>query len=235
MPLPKNIPLLSGWISLCASLLLTAPLYGKEKLEIPINVGSGPAVFTFTGALAENQPLHYGVALAIAAVIDKKTIKKHKTKIPRKYRGMVSRLGEARVGYALIPHSLFLSPLRKDTQIFGATWRPLSVNLPLLNQGLKWGIGTGLVFTYAFIDTIAGESHPTSTTHFLRPGRELRTKMTVPLSRSWLVSLAWSSSLYPPQTLNGPLPPDNKAEEKLWHIGQGNVTLHYRFPFHTAL
>lgn len=210
-------------------------LYAKEKIEIPINVGIGPAVFNFTGALSDNQPLHYGVALDIAAVIDKAAIKKHKSKIPQKYRRMASRLGEARIGYALIPHSLFISPLTQDTQIYGATWRPLSVNLPLLKKGLKISVGSGIILTYAFIDTVAGDTHSASTTHFLRPGLELRATMKVALSKSWLLSLGWSSNFYPPQELQGLLPPNGNADEELWHIGQGNLVVHYRFPFKTTL
>ena len=206
-----------------------------EKVEIPINVGVGPAVYSFTGVIADNQALHYGVALDIAAIIDKAAIKKHKKKIPKKYRKMVSKLGEARVGYMLIPDSLFLSPGEDGTQIYGATWRPISVNVPLALPGMKLKLGAGLVMSYSYIDITAEGDDSSSTTHFFRPGLDLRAHLEIPVTDSFILSMGWSSGFYVPQEIGGSFSAMGEGKESLWHIGQGSVVLNYRFPFKTRI
>ena len=219
----------------CCGALLAGEAQAKEDIEIPINVGVGPAVYQFSGMIEDNQPLHYGLALDIAAIIDKAAIKEHKDKIPKKYRKMVAKIGEARVGYMLIPDSLFLSPGEAGTTIYGATWRPISMNVPLKLPGMKLKFGTGLVMSYSYIDIAADGDAPSSTTHFFRPGLDLRAHLEIPLTDSFIVSLGWSSGFYVPQEVGGDFSAMGEGDRSLWHIGQGSLVFNYRFPFKTRL
>ena len=41
-----------------------------------------------------DQQWHYGVSISAAAIIDKKTLKKHKKKIPKQYRSQLKKMDE---------------------------------------------------------------------------------------------------------------------------------------------
>ena len=45
----------------------------------------------------------------------------------------------------------------------------------------------------------------------------------------------WRSRFYPPQELGGAFIDLGHISESVWHIGQGSVELHYRFPFRTNI
>lgn len=221
-----------------AMIVAAVPATAKELVEIPINVGLGPAAYMITGAIQDDQAIHYGLHLDLAAVIDKATIKKHQKKIPKKYRKMVASIGEARIGHLLIPDSLFISPKTKNTQIYGATWRPLAVNQPLLDAGIKLTVGAGLVLTYTYIDMASGDdsdTEETSTTHFLRPGLDLRANIDVPFSDAFILSVGWSSGFYIPQEIGSEMFAMGEGKESIWHVGQGYVVFNYRFGYKTKI
>ena len=58
--------------------LFFSSLAQAAKITVPIDVGVGPSVLNWTGDLATDQQWHYGVSISAAAIIDKKTLKKHK-------------------------------------------------------------------------------------------------------------------------------------------------------------
>ncbi len=228
------MPIKTFSATLLSLLMATSVASAKQAVEIPINVGIGPSAFMFTGALADEQPLHYGVHIDVAAIIDKATIKKHQNKIPKKYRKIVSKLGEARIGYMLIPDSLIISPKTQNTAIYGATWRPLSANLPIGLGPMELKFGAGVLLTYAYI----GQDVPNAdsvTTHFLRPGLDLKANLDVPFSDSLILSLGWSSGFYVPQELGGGMADLGEGDQSLWHVGQAYAVFNYRFPFKTKI
>ena len=201
-----------------------------ELIEVPVNVGVGPALFVITGDVQKNKSPHFGLQLDVAAIIDKPTLKKSKGKIPKKYRNQVKRLDEVRVGVLYIPDALIISPGDSaSASIYGATFRPLSVGMPV--GALKLSAGALLTYAYMKGDAIGG------TTHFLRPGVDARAIFEVPLTESLWFSAGWSSGFYVPQTLGDDFA---KAEftgatNTVWHIGQAFAVLHYRFPYKTRL
>ena len=201
-----------------------------EAVEVPVNVGVGPAFFFITGDVQENHSPHTGLQLDVAAIIDKPTLKKAKGKIPKKYRKQVLRLNEVRVGVLYIPDSLILSPGDGNkASVYGATWRPLSAGVPV--GPLRFSAGA--LLTYAFMDgdAIGGS------THFFRPGLDARVSFEAPLGDAFRVSAGWSSGLYVPQTLGGAFETIDAsgASNTVWHMGQAFAVLHYRFPYKTRL
>ena len=212
----------------------------KASVTVPVNVGLGPTFNMLTGPIQTDQQYHYGLKIDVYAVIDKKTIRRFSHKIPKKYRGMAKKMQEVRYRPAIwIPDHLFLSPQSANTGMYGVTWRPLSVGLPLINaKRLKLRLGAGLLLTYAYIVSKAPEL-PEST-HFLRPGLDLKAELILGLSDSLLLSGGWSSGFYVPQQVLGEeagigslgSPGD---EDCIWHVGQIFAMLHFRFPYTTRL
>ena len=96
----------------------------------------------------------------------------------------------------------------------------------LLNAGIKARAGLGLQLWYAYLysDTLAD-------THFLRPGLAPSAEIEIPMSKTFLVSAGWSSLVTVPQAIGGSIAELGELEESIWHIGQGFIQLHYRFPF----
>jgi hypothetical protein len=219
--------------------------------EIPVNIGVGPAAYYVPEKLQEEDPEpFYGLKLHIKAVIDKELIKKHKNKIPAQYQKSLEKVDEIRVGYLLIPESIMLGTRRKEhgPEFFGATWRPIGLNIPVKMGPARLAIGTGLLITYAFVNTgnykivdnakeleegTAREpEYRDQVTHFLRPGMDLNADFEVKFTESFLMSMGWSSAYYIPQKIGGGIGTlgADDLERSLWRIHQAYVMAHYRIP-----
>lgn len=233
---------LIGWV-LCLNVATGA--------EIPVNIGVGPAAYYVPEHLEEDDPAaFYGLKLHIKAVIDKETIKKHKSKIPAQYQKAVERVDEVRVGYLLIPENIMVGTRQKEhgPEFFGATWRPIGVNVPVKMGPARLSLGTGLLITYAFVNT--GDykiidnkkkleegkdrtpEYRDQITHFLRPGMDLNADFEVKFSESFLMSFGWSSAYYIPQKIGGGIGTlgSDQLEHSLWRIHQAYLMAHYRIP-----
>jgi hypothetical protein len=221
-------------------LLGTLPLESVEAkpVEIPVNVGVGPLAATFFGPIAEDQRYHWGLELKLAAIIDKAVLKSQRKRVPKRFRGMVDRMGQVEIGHLLIPDRFFISPRLKNTAIYGVTFRPIGINQPLVKSPFRLTIGAGLMLTYAYINTrysadVLSDQRktPEGTTHFLRPGLEFKAELTIPITRSFLISGGWSSALYPPQKVGEGIASFGGTEGTIWHVGRAFAMIHIRFPY----
>lgn len=197
---------------------------------VPVDFGIGPAFHWISGPIQDDRAPHFGIKLSLAAIIDKQTLQENKGRIPKQYRSLVSKLGEVRyTPTVLIPDTIFISPPAGDetTAMYGASWRPFGIGYPLIRSP-RLRIGAELDLTYAYID---GEESGLGVTHFLRPGLALLADLEIPLSKTFLISIGWSSGLYIPQEVGGDIFAIGDLEDSIWHIGQAFVQLHFRFPY----
>jgi hypothetical protein len=219
--------------------LLASVVAHAEPVTVPVDVGVGPAGYLVTGRIAADQPLHFGLKLSVQAIIDQATLRRHQDRIPPGLRQQVLRMKEVRFSPSLlIPDALIISPAVAHTGIYGITWRPLSLNVPLVDgAAARLQLGAGLLLTYAYISS---DLPQIPTTHFLRPGIDLGAELELAPGQPVSVSFGWSSGLYLPQELGGfglgaagqsgvPL------EDTIWHVGQVFLKLHLRFPYTTSL
>lgn len=196
------------------------------KVTVPVDVGVGPAAYTLTGPVAQDQLLHSGLSLSVYAVLDKKALRKHRKKIPKEYRQAVKQMDEVRISPSIwIPDHIILSPPVNGTGLYGVTWEPFTVGVPL---GRYLDADLGLVATAAWLHS---DSLPN--TLFLRPGVSASLEWEFPLSKQYLVSFGWDSKVYVPQEL-GSLAIAQDLDS-IWHIGHGFVELHVRFPYTVRL
>lgn len=202
------------------------------EVTLPVNVGIGPAAFTLTGPVADDQFFHPGLRIDVFAVISPELIRQNINRVPKKYRkqalGIKSELRYSPLWY--LPESLILAPAFNNTGIFGVNFNPLSLSIPL-SESPRLSLSAGLLLSYAYI---ASDTLP-SPTHFLRPGLGLKAEAEFPLSKSFLVSLGWQSSLYPPQEVGGAILEWGELDTSIWHIGQAFLLFHFRFPYTTTL
>jgi hypothetical protein len=226
-------------VSLVTSLV--APLAQAEPVTVPVDVGVGPAAYVISGPVFDDQPVHGGLKLSVQAIIDQATLRAHQDRIPSRYRDQALRMTEVRFSPSIfIPDALIISPKLRNTGLYGVTWRPLSVGMPLLQGGpVRFGLAAGLLLTYAYLYSDLVEI---PTTHFIRPGIDVGAELEVALSSWFLVSAGWASGFYVPQGLGafglGPFGEHadwDGLRQTLWHFGQGFVKLHVRFPYTTNL
>jgi hypothetical protein len=202
-----------------------------KKVEIPIDVGVGPAANLVTGPVYRDQAVHTGLVFSAEAVLEKKHLRKVKGQIPKQYRDMVMQMNEVRISHFLVPDQFFISPkgmLGGGTGMWGIGFRPIGVNIPFVYEpAFRFKIGAGLRLTYAFLpsDTLP------SPTHFLRPGLDLKAEAEVPFSDTFLISFGWNSQAYIPQEVGGPVFAVGALDESVWHIGQAFLKFHVRFPY----
>lgn len=200
-------------------------------VTVPIDIGIGPATHFVSGPVYREQAVVTGLEFSAEAVIDHATIKKYKNRIPAQYRKLALSMDEVRISHPLIPHTIFLSPegvAGATVGMYGLSLRPVSLGLPLLSgKGLKADLDLGLRLTFAYVHSATIPSP----TYFLRPGLDPKLEAEVPFSKDFLISFGWCSQLYVPQAVGGGIFEVGPLDEAMWHLGQGFVKLHFRFPY----
>jgi hypothetical protein len=213
----------------------------KAKITVPVDIGVGPTANWFTGPIADDQMVHYGLKFDVSAIIDQQTIKQNKNRIPKKYRKMALKMKEFTYRpFWWLPDSVLISPQLNRGFMYGITFRPIGLGLSLLNNNfMKFSLNAGLVLTYAYMgnDSWKASGYEKDTMHFLRPGIDAKAELLLKLSQTFLVSLGWDSYFYVPQRI-GASPFAELGEDPLsnsaWHNGQAFVMLHFRFPYTTS-
>jgi hypothetical protein len=222
-------------LNLCLSLVLLAlsSTASAGRLTVPVDVGVGPAYYFGPGPLFDGTYGHFGLKISVAAILDKRTIKQNIKRVPPRYRQMARQMDEVRIGPSIfIPDALIISPKHGGTGMFGVTWRPIGMNVPLMEAPFKLTAGVGAILTYAFIysDTMAASS-----THFLRPGLDAGLRLEIPLSETVLISTGCFAQGYIPQQIGSLGLPDlsdpQVLNESIWLMVQSFLMLHVRFPY----
>jgi hypothetical protein len=218
-------------------LFASIPLYSKEPVEVPLNIGFGPALNYIPKVISDDQTFHYSLKLDICAVLDKNFIESHKDRIPKKYRGLLEGKDEFRVSYIFIPELLIISPKIEHTGIYGVNFRPVTLRVPFVSKtNFKNGISIGLDLTYMFIysDKIFdGEG----SMNFLRPGLNLQFDNLIRFSKSFLVSFGLDSYFYIPQEIKdrSPIIEIGNLDRAIWFIGQVYIIINFRVPYKTRI
>jgi len=233
----------SFWQWPLLAVLSASPAFAATA-TVPIDIGVGPAAYWFFGPLTDNRGAmpHFGLKINLLAVIDQETIKANRDRIPANYRKMAEKMTEVRISPSIfIPESFIISPkvdALGGTGVYGVTWRPLGVGIPLLG-GAKPGswqksstsidLKAGLLITYAFI-----YSDFLPTTHFIRPGLDLCLEIEAMASKSFGISFGWASQIYIPQKLGEFGINVRPLEESIFHVGQAFLKLHFRTPYEAS-
>ena len=233
--------------ALCALLLSAAALtpraaHAKQgSVEVPIEVGVGPALhFVTNDTLSEQQTFYTGLRLNLEAIITKELIKRFEKKIPKKYRKMVKNIDEAKMRVKemmLIPRTLLISPTAMSDNgqsgMYGAMWDFMGIGIGLG----PLSVSANVQATYAYISYL--DSDPLKTPksmHFLRPGLTASAEIPLRLNDTVGVTAGWRSTVYLPQELGGGVTAMKFSREgTIWHIGQAFITLDIRFPYTTTL
>ncbi|RMG14812.1 MAG: hypothetical protein D6729_13190 [Deltaproteobacteria bacterium] len=219
----------------------TEPAAAKAR-RVTVQLGVGPSLVTFPiydlaagqirGDLFEDQALHTGLRLSLAAILDQAFVRRNRDLVPKRYRRLFRKGGEVRYvpwQAALVPRTLYLSPKVRHTGVYGATWVPLALGIAPLTRPVRLSLGLGLALTYAFIHSDLEVLGPV--THFFSVGGELNLELEVPLSRSLRLSLGAASALYVPQALGQPpFVGDADPGRLIYHISQIFLQLKVRFP-----
>jgi hypothetical protein len=232
------------FLLLLLALLLAPPAWaGKKKksVTIPIDIGVGPAAHMITGPIQADQRFHWGVVVSIQAILDNDTLKTLKKKIPKQYRKQVLSMDELRMSPSiLIPDTLFVSPKTQSTGMYGISWTPVNLGVPLVKDPFSWRLGASLRISGAYLhsDGIADfDGGLAWRMLFLRPGLDLGSEIEIPFSDSFLISGGWRSQLYIPQAIGGGVDDIGSLDaldQSIWHIGQPFLMLHVRVPYEYA-
>ena len=215
-----------------------------EPVEVPIDVGVGPAALLFSGLVGANDRVLWGLKLNVHTIVDQALIRAHQDRIPPKYRRLAARVTEARISPSIfIPDTLLLSPPLPDIGMLGATWRPVSLSIPLFRRPMRLDISPGLILTYAYLWVVPRKlancepgdpgctALPVSSMHFLRPGLDLKAELEIPMTDTLLLSIGWTSQVHVPQVIGGSFTAVRPLDDAIWHVGQAFLKLHVRFPY----
>ena len=217
-------------------------------VKVPADLAIGPAGFWFFGPLTANRGAvpHFGLAFDLAAVIDQEWIQANQGSIPDKYKGMADKVTELRIGPSIfIPSTLYISPpidALGSVGMFGATWSPLGLTLVRTGQSSnkqlhksrgRFLIDAHLLLTYIFVFNTQGFTAVPST-HFLRPGVELRAQILLAATESFLIGLGGGAQVYIPQRM-GTLFEIGPLSENMWLSVFAFLQFHFRFPYEVTL
>ncbi len=207
-------------------------------VTVPIEVGAGPVALLPSPPALLEQPLHFGLQIEAAAIVDQALIRKYRGQMPAWARGAAGNVNEARIRpwfLAIIPHTLIISPQLKDTGMYGAIWRPFGLSIPLIDHGLTVDAGgaisaVALLVHSNVLGVPAGQTGH-AYTFVLRPGIQLHMTGTIPLGDALRVSFGWSSDLFIPQPYGKAPWEIAPLEDSLWHLGGPFLRVAYRFPY----
>lgn len=209
-------------------LLLLLPWAGAKRVEVPLDIGLGPAIHGISGPVREDQLWHYGARLSLEAIVDNKTIRKFKNRIPPQYRELALSLDEVRIRplWFLLPKTVYLSPATERTGVWGASWELVGLGVPLVRTPFRLAPEVGIPLTWMNITSTA---LPTPT-NFVRLGLEGGVDLEVPITPGFLLSAGWASQLHIPQELGGGVFEVGPKGTNVWHIGQAYAEVHVRVP-----
>ena len=218
--------------------LLASTASARGQVTVPLDVGVGPAANLLFGPMFADKPVHTGLRISTFFVIDRKTRRKYRNRIPAKYRKMADGQGDIKYNplACCIPATLYISPPIPNTPfahtgIYGATLKPLGLGLTLLGDDtFSFNVSLGALLTYFFMhsDTLP------SPMHFLRPGAEAKAEVHLNFGDGGL-SFGWASMVHIPQPVGGSILEIGPLSESVWHIGQAFLQIHIRKPVAVSL
>ncbi len=234
-----------GWWLVAVMVLAMVPVQQAEAqrtAQVPVQVGVGPAGYLMGGPSVEevawegrafdDQPIHAGLRLSLAAVIDSDLIEEHPGMVPSQYRDQLQRMGEVRFRpgiVSLIPTSLFLSPPIDNTSIWGATWSVIGAGLAPISDPIRVSASGSAVVSALYMRS---DVLPEKNFVFLRPGVELQFDFEIPITDDFLISTGWASKVHIPQAYDGSITEMGGFDaDSLWHIGEFYLQAHFRFPY----
>lgn len=208
------------------------------KLEIPVDVGVGPAVFLINNPIFIDQPVHFGLKISVAGVLNRALLHRFRGRIPGKYRRYLRNTREFKIRplvLGLIPDSLIISPKIQNTQMYGVVFLPFGLGLGISLGAVRVSLKAGILLTYAFMQSDKMPVDPVMM-HFLRPGLEVKLEIEIPITDRFLLSFGWASQVYIPQSVRAQFWEDfGPFEEWVWHFGQAFLLFHFRFPYEVNL
>lgn len=221
---PRFTPLLRTLVGSAVALLLTVTAHAAP-IEVPIDVAVGPAGLWFTGDVGHDQLAHGGLKIRLEAIISHQLIQANINRVPEKYRKMALGLTEVRYRPSIfIPEELIISPKWSHTGMYGASWRPLQLELTLVSGRAPLGLSAGLDLSAAFIHS---DNLGFDWMFFLRPGLDLQLEWEIPVASTLHVSVGWQSALYLPQPLGGGVFSLGGFDDRsIWHVGQVFILFH---------
>jgi hypothetical protein len=214
-------------------------------VQVPADVGFGPAGYWFYGPLLDNRGAvpHFALMINVYAVIDKAWIDEHHDVIPPKYQKMAGSITEVHIGPSIfIPQTIFISPAIDalgGVGMYGLTWAPLG--LTLIRTGQKdahaWNKSRGsfaldasLLLTLLLIHSNRPEI---PLTFFARPGLQLQATFQIAATERFLISLGGGAQVYSPQALGSF--GWNPIDQTIWLSWFAFLKFHVRFPYEVTL
>lgn len=208
---------------------------GEQEFTVPVNLGFGPELNYYNGAVGKEKLFHYGIKLDIHAFIDREVLSKNRNKIPKKWRKQVGKLSSVKIGKMYIPESIIISPKTGKTGIYGINFRPVGLGTGLVSGPfLGVNLGLGLNATYLCIHSdalFAGET--SKVMHFLRPGIDAKLNVQFKISRGFQLSAGAEGTGYVPQELSSRSKIGEIGEfndKSLWYMGQLYFIVNVRVP-----
>lgn len=214
-----------------SSLPATAPEAAARKIPVLLNIGVGPAAWTFQGGLGAERTWHPGVQLRLEAVLTKKTLKSKAVlrRVPKQYRDLVRKQPDLHVRplpLLLVPDAIVLGSSPEGTAIHGAGWAP--IGLYLFHKTGKTHTGLKLQPRILALSVRPGpEADPAGLAHL---GLALNPDIMAKVARRLWLGAGWESSFGLP--LSGEDGPD--ASEMI-HVGHGYAMVHIRVPMKVSL
>lgn len=203
-------------------------LRNKVEIEIPMNIGVGPAFFWIPGL--SDRTFHPGFQIAPYAVITPKVLQDHKEKIPMKYRKHLKSRQDIHVAplwMAFIPSYIIISPGKKNA-VYGGLWSFFSLSTNLWESSWSTLQGQAVLPTISYIYAHSEKNIP-KTQHLVGLGAILRLAATVQFNSHFLTTLSYGHDFKLPLPINTYSPRDS-ADKKWIHTGILSLVFHFRFP-----
>jgi len=207
----------------------------KKEVEVPINIGVGPAFFWIPGVV--DRELHPGAKFDLYAVITPKIMHENENKIPKKYKKLVNMDEEMHISplwMAIVPKYLIISP-GAESSIYGGLWSILGISEIFLSNNFTKLEANLLLPTISYLYATDAKKNAPDTQHLFGIGAMLRLANTITFSEKFLTTLAYGHNFNLPLPTLGPIPNNTykeeaKTSEQRWlQTGVLSLVFHFRF------
>jgi len=200
----------------------------KKEIDVPINIGVGPAFFWIPGVMGKE--LHPGAKLDLYAVITPQMLQENENKIPKKYKKYVNMNEEMHMTpfwMTIIPKYLIINP-QAENYIYGGLWSILGIsNTFFKSKSIKLE-GELILPTISYLYTTAPKNDP-NTQHLFGIGAMARLENTIKFNKKFLASLAYGHNLNILPIGNTYKEEDSATEQQWLQAGVLSLVFHYRF------
>lgn len=212
----------------------------NQEVEIPVNIGVGPAFFFLPGPLTG---VYTGVQIEIYAAISEELVQANLHKVPKKYRSLAKNVrGETKLQpfpLPLIPQALIIAPrqglVENEGAVYGALWKTFGLGLLSLGESSEFmSVRSGVSLPSAMYLYLDHPDLDDSSRHVIGLGGDLSAQLQFRFSPKVAIHFSGVTQGFLTNKYSY-LDEGQWKSEQFFYVNRLSMVFNYRFGYKTKL